>query len=101
MTKAGTSFAACAVCGDMMVGRLWSPARRGARSRKYSLLSRISVRGLYMRPNEFPILRTLEHMKAERSKLSSRGPRFVILHRFWQRETNCMPGEVIAEVLLI
>jgi hypothetical protein len=54
-----------------------------------------------MRPNEFPILRTLELMKAERSKLSSRGPRFVILHRFWQPETNCVAGEVIAEVLLI
>jgi hypothetical protein len=54
-----------------------------------------------MRLNEFPILRALELMKAERSKLSSRGPRFLILHRFWQRETNCMPGEVIAEVLLI
>lgn len=54
-----------------------------------------------MRLNEFPILRTLELMKAERSKLSSRGPRFLILHRFWQPWTTCMPGEVIADVQLI
>jgi len=47
------------------------------------------------------ILRGLDLMKAERARLLARGPRFVIIHRFWQPETICTPGEAIADVRLI
>jgi hypothetical protein len=52
-------------------------------------------------PSEFePILRTIDLMEVERRELSVSGPRFVIYHRFWQPETICTPGEMIAEVRL-
>lgn len=47
------------------------------------------------------ILRGLDLMKAEQSRLSMRGPSFIIIHRFWQAETICTPGEAIADVRLI
>ncbi len=52
--------------------------------------------------NEFePILRTIDLMKAERAELSVRGPSFLIIHRFWQPETFCTPGEVIGDIRLL
>jgi len=51
--------------------------------------------------NEFgAILRAIKLVKAERAELSLRGPRFLVVHRFWQPETTCTPGEAIADVRL-
>jgi len=36
----------------------------------------------------------------ERADLLKGGPRFCIHHRFWQPETICTPGEMIAEIRL-
>jgi hypothetical protein len=53
-------------------------------------------------PNEFdPIIRGLKLLAAERAELSKSGPRFLVLHRFWQPETLCTPGEVIGEIRLL
>jgi hypothetical protein len=55
-----------------------------------------------MRMNEFrAIVRAIELVKAERAELSRRGPRFLVVHRFWQPETICTPGEAIAEVQMM
>lgn len=48
-----------------------------------------------------PILRTVDLMATERAELSMSGPRFLILHRLWQPETLCTPGEAIAEIRLL
>jgi hypothetical protein len=49
--------------------------------------------------NEFdPIIRGVKLLAAERAELSKSGPRFLVFHRFWQPETLCTPGEVIAEI---
>jgi hypothetical protein len=53
-------------------------------------------------PNELePIIRGVSLLAAERADLSISGPRFLILHRFWQPETLCTPGEAIAEIRLL
>src|SRR5262249_19643476 len=55
-----------------------------------------------MKPNEFAgIVRTIRLARAERARLSARGPRFVIVHRFWQPRTFCTPGEAISEIRLL
>ena len=55
-----------------------------------------------MYTNEYAgILRAIELVRAERAELSRRGPHFVVIHRFWQPETSCTPGEAIAEVRLM
>ncbi len=48
-----------------------------------------------------PILRAVDLMAVERTELTKTGPRFLILHRFWQPETLCTPGEIIAEIRLL
>jgi hypothetical protein len=47
------------------------------------------------------ILRAVDLMAAERAALTTHGPRFCIHHRFWQPETICTPGEMIAEICLL
>lgn len=55
-----------------------------------------------MEPNELiDLLTSLEIARAERAELFHRGPHFAIIHRFWQPETICTPGEAIADVRLI
>lgn len=53
-----------------------------------------------MRSEYEPIIRAVKLLAAERAELSS-GPRFLILHRFWQRGTICTPGEAITEIRLL
>jgi hypothetical protein len=53
-------------------------------------------------PSEFdPIIRGVKLLAAERAALLKAGPQFLILHRFWQPETLCTPGEAIAEIRLL
>lgn len=47
------------------------------------------------------LLRAVALMAAERAELSAHGPYFCIQHRFWQPETICTPGEMIAEIRLV
>ena len=54
-----------------------------------------------MRTEFEPILRIVDLMAAERAELSMSGPQFLILHRFWQPETLCTPGEEITEIRLL
>jgi len=52
--------------------------------------------------NEFEtIIRAVKLLTTERANLSKSGPRFLIIHRFWQRETLCTPGEAIAEIRVL
>lgn len=44
------------------------------------------------------IMRAVKLLAAERASLLKAGPRSLILHRFWQPETICTPGETIAEI---
>jgi len=48
-----------------------------------------------------PLLRLIKLLRAEHAELTVRGPRFCILHRLWQPETICTPGEMIAEIRLM
>ena len=48
-----------------------------------------------------PIIRGVKLLAAERAELSKSGPRFLIIHWFWQPETLCTPGEAIAEIRLL
>ena len=54
-----------------------------------------------MRTEFEPILRIVDLMAAERAELSMSGPQFLIIHRFWQPETLCTPGEAITEIRLL
>src|SRR5262249_37088827 len=38
---------------------------------------------------------------AERANPAKRDPHFTIVHRFWQPETLCTPGEAVAEIRLL
>jgi hypothetical protein len=51
-----------------------------------------------MRSEFEPIIRVVRLLAAERAELSRSGPRFVIIHRFWQPETFCTAGEAIGEI---
>jgi hypothetical protein len=53
-------------------------------------------------PSELdPIIRGVELLVTERADFSKSGPRFLVIHRFWQPETLCKPGEAIAEIRLL
>jgi hypothetical protein len=54
-----------------------------------------------MRNELEPIIRAVRLLSAERTALSKSGPRFLIIHRFWQPGTICTPGEAIAEIRLL
>jgi hypothetical protein len=55
-----------------------------------------------MRQNEFArVLRAIRLAKAEHARLAACGPRFVIVHRFWQPGTICTPGEAVAYICLL
>jgi hypothetical protein len=52
--------------------------------------------------NEFePIVHGLKLLRAEFAELWLQGPRFIVVHRFWQPETVCTYGEAIADARLL
>jgi len=54
-----------------------------------------------MRSEFEPIIHGVRLLAAERAELSESGPRFVIVHHFWQPGTLCTPGEMIVEIRLV
>jgi hypothetical protein len=48
-----------------------------------------------------PVIQEIEVLLAESAQLAASGPHFIILHRLWERGSNCLPGEEIAGIWLV